>query len=290
GPPSSEIGGESGENLVYQPFLTSRWLNEIIMLPYLWLRRSLSHTAARPPRRRPGWRPRLAAPEGRTVPAATVTVIARAAGAGSLDGFLGPTDGTLTAADGGDADGTLSAGALQGVAANVDLSIAAQTAIVFNSNIGLLALPTAAGHGVTFSSGTGDISFGDAAAHLSLTTAGAALTFDAGGGLAVGNLDSGGGAAGLPPRAGAPALPHRPRGRPDLQQPPGGRQHRDAQRGRRHQRTPAQLHPDRQPQPLRASSRLRHGRRSGRPRHPRREAAAHLRQHLRGPRGGGRSP
>src|SRR5262249_55501054 len=82
-----------------------------------WLRTLLpacrTGRAHKPPARRAGRRPLLEVLEGRLVPATVITVVP--IGTGSLDGFLSPTDGTITTSDGGNTPGTLSKAALEGV-------------------------------------------------------------------------------------------------------------------------------------------------------------------------------
>src|SRR5262245_21701732 len=76
-------------------------------------------------------RPRLEVLEGRVVPATTITIQEGALGSGTLDAFLfDATPGTIAAADNAGNPGTVSRGALQAVAANVDISIIAETNIV----------------------------------------------------------------------------------------------------------------------------------------------------------------
>src|SRR5262245_28550902 len=80
-----------------------------------------AHSSPRPRGRH--LRPMLEVLEGRLAPASIITVVPT--GTGSLDGFLSPTDGTITTSDGGNTPGTLSVGALKGVNSNVDISISA---------------------------------------------------------------------------------------------------------------------------------------------------------------------
>ena len=84
--------------------------------------------------------------ERRRLLASSIVVIPGAAGSGSLDGFLSPTDGTITVADGDSVPGTISSGALAAVNATTNISIIAQASITFNDLGGTLALQTAAGH------------------------------------------------------------------------------------------------------------------------------------------------
>src|SRR5947208_897610 len=76
------------------------------------------------------YRPAVEKLEDRLTPASSITIIPGAAGSGSLDGFLSPTDGTITTADGGGVPGTLSTGALVSVNPTTDISIAALASIV----------------------------------------------------------------------------------------------------------------------------------------------------------------
>jgi hypothetical protein len=136
----------------------------------------------------------LEALEGRLAPAANITILAT--GTGTLDHFLSATKGTITTADDpGDTAATLSAAALKGVGPGVDVSIAADAAITFDDLGGTLALQTGAGHGATFTTTSGAITFSNTANTLS--TAGGGITFSAGTSLTLANLDSGGGAVTL---------------------------------------------------------------------------------------------
>src|SRR5262245_51650 len=91
--------------------------------------RTRSGDRARPRAYRAWHRPVLESLEDRTLLASSITVIAGAAGSGTLDSFLSATDGTITAADGGAVPGTLSTGALGGVSATTDISVTAGTSI-----------------------------------------------------------------------------------------------------------------------------------------------------------------
>jgi hypothetical protein len=129
--------------------------------------------AQTPTARRAGRRPLLEVLEGRLAPATSIVVLGGAAGSGSLDHFLSPTDGTITTAGGGNVSGTLSTGTLQAVSATTDISIAAQTSITFNFEFSTLDLQTGAGHSAAFSAGSADIAFFPNS--VPLTTAGASL-------------------------------------------------------------------------------------------------------------------
>src|SRR5262249_30788209 len=169
------------------------------MTLFRWLRRLAfgnhpprSPRPERPRRSRCDWVvPRLEALEDRLAPATTITVVVGGISSGTLDGFLSPTDGTITAADGGAAPGSVSTGALLAVNATTDISVTAQTSIVFNDLGGTLTLQTGAANRVTFST-TAAITFANAA--NTLATSGASLTFNAGGNASLANLNAAGGA------------------------------------------------------------------------------------------------
>ncbi len=124
--------------------------------------------------------------EDRTVPAGTITIVE--AGPGSLDGFLGVADGTILAADGGAADGTVSRAALQAVGAGTAISITAQNSIIFEAALAPIVLQTTTS--ATFQSQAGLIGFGQQSD--SLSTAGGAISFLSNTDLTLGVLNSGG--------------------------------------------------------------------------------------------------
>jgi fibronectin-binding autotransporter adhesin len=128
--------------------------------------------------------------EARTLLAADITVIAGAAGSGTLDHFLGTSNGTITVADDpGDTAATLSTGALQAVGATVPISVAADDTIHFD-DIGTLNLQTGPGTQAAFQT-SGTIDFSNTS--NTITAAGSSLSFSAGGDLTVANLNSQGG-------------------------------------------------------------------------------------------------
>ncbi len=160
-----------------------------------WLERVWRAPRRRRLARRGERRPRLEVLEDRTLPAANLTIIAGPSGAGAQDATFLADNGQLpfTAPDVG-AD-TLSTGALASLGAGTELVVRATQAITFNDLGGTLALPTGAGHAVTFSTAIANgqgISFANTA--NTVTTAGADLVFSAETGLTVGNLRSAGGA------------------------------------------------------------------------------------------------
>jgi hypothetical protein len=156
-----------------------------------WLRRR----AGRVPRAAQRPRLRLEYLEDRLAPASSITVVQGAAGSGSLDSFLSPTNGTLNPADGGNNPGTLSTGALTQVGPGVDISIGAQASITFNDLGGTLALQTGPGHAATFyTSGPNAAFITFANVNNILSTAGGAIAFNAGTDLTLAGLSSGGGA------------------------------------------------------------------------------------------------
>jgi hypothetical protein len=133
--------------------------------------------------------------EARLAPASALTVVQGAAGSGSLDSFLSPTNGTLSPADGGNNPGTLSTGALTQVGPGVDISVGAQASITFSDLGGTLALQTGPGHAATFFiSGPGADFITFANTNNTLGTAGGDVVFSAGANLTVGNISSAGGA------------------------------------------------------------------------------------------------
>jgi autotransporter-associated beta strand protein len=134
---------------------------------------------------------RLERLEDRTLPASAITIVAGAAGSGTLDSFVSPADGTVTTSDGGSSPGTLSTGALVAVGAGANINIAAQTGITFNDLGGTLTLQTGLGGSATFTAGSGAITF--TAATNTLATGGAGLTFSAGTNLTLANLNAAGG-------------------------------------------------------------------------------------------------
>src|SRR5437868_5756117 len=85
-------------------------------------------------------KPRLEELEDRLAPAITILD----SGVGTLDGSLGPTDGTITAAESAGSR-TLSRAALQGVGSTVNISITSD-AISFNPLSSPLALQTGLGN------------------------------------------------------------------------------------------------------------------------------------------------
>ncbi|MFL5331063.1 MAG: hypothetical protein ACJ8C4_19405 [Gemmataceae bacterium] len=127
--------------------------------------------------------------EDRTVPATLITILD--SGIGTLDGFLSPTDGTITAADNPGIVGTLSRGALQGVNSNVNISITAEDAILFGNLTSTLALKTGAGNSASFAANTTAISFTDVTDGLS--TAGGDVTITATTDATLGGIAANGG-------------------------------------------------------------------------------------------------
>src|SRR6266478_10239128 len=107
------------------------WLNNLTRnLPG---RRAGSLSNRRISRRAHYRRPQLEHLEDRLAPATNITVIAGAAGDGTLDHFLDATHGTIAVTDDpGDTAATLSTGALTGVNATTNISIAADNSITFN--------------------------------------------------------------------------------------------------------------------------------------------------------------
>jgi hypothetical protein len=144
------------------------------------------------PRKTPSRRLVLERLEDRLAPATNITVIAGAAGAGTLDNqFVTVTPGMITTADDpGDTAATLSLGALQSVGPGVTISVAADARIHFN-DIGALALQTGTGVNASFTTTTGVIDFANV--FNTVSTGGASLTFSAGADLTVANLDTAGG-------------------------------------------------------------------------------------------------
>lgn len=117
-----------------------------------------------------------------------ITIIAGAAGTGTLDHFLTATQGTITPADvPASATVTLSTGALEGVGAGVPISITADHSIVFE-NGAAPHLATSIGTTASFTSNNGEIRFTNGGDTVS--TAGGALRFAAGTDLTVGNLSA----------------------------------------------------------------------------------------------------
>src|SRR5262245_1150421 len=139
---------------------------------FRWLNRRPT-TRPQDRRPRPGYRPWLEALEGRTLPATTITIVPGAAGSGSLDAFLLQSGGTVAAADGGNAPGTLSTGALTSVAAASTIRVTAQAGITFNDLRGSLLLPTRDESGALFTAAAGAITFANPA--NTLATAGGDL-------------------------------------------------------------------------------------------------------------------
>lgn len=127
--------------------------------------------------------------EDRAVPATVITI---QEAAGTLDGFLSATDGTINQTDLNGQAATLSRGALQGVNPGVQISITAQNAIAFDASLaGPVALQTNSTTNVQFLAGNGNLTF---AAGKSITTAGADITFSSTNGvLTVGGVATSGG-------------------------------------------------------------------------------------------------
>ncbi|AWM37642.1 beta strand repeat-containing protein [Gemmata obscuriglobus] len=127
--------------------------------------------------------------EDRSVPATVITI---QEAAGSLDGFLSATDGTIALNDLAGQAGTLSRAALQGVGAGVAISIAAENAIVFDASLTApVALQTDGTASAAFVASNGNLAFASA---KSLTTSGADLTLTSTNGvLTVANLATSGG-------------------------------------------------------------------------------------------------
>jgi hypothetical protein len=158
-----------------------------------WLDRwSRLFEGRKPSRRTPAAnRPTLERLEDRLAPANNITVIVGAAGTGTLDHFLTASNGTINVSDDpGDNAATLSQGALQGVGASINISIAAASSITFN-DLGTLSLQTGAGNSASFMANTGAITVSNIA--NTFQTAGASVTFSAGTNLTVPNLNTGGG-------------------------------------------------------------------------------------------------
>ncbi len=133
--------------------------------------------------------------EDRHYRSATITVIAGTAGMGTLDQFLGANDGTITTADGGNTNGTVTVGALQNVGAGVNLNIAATTNINFSSSLTSINLKQEEGVEASFHTNTGDINFQSAS--TTLNTAGGNLTLSAGDELFASKINTSGGTLSL---------------------------------------------------------------------------------------------
>ena len=132
--------------------------------------------------------------EDRVVPATTITVIPGAIGAGTLDGFLSATDGTINATDSLGVAGSVSQGALQAVGSGIQISLTAENSIIFRNDLTTpVALQTNTGNSAQFIGLNGSITFQDPAD--SLTTAGGDLTFAAAptGVVTLGGLTTSGG-------------------------------------------------------------------------------------------------
>ena len=114
---------------------------------------------------------RIESLEDRVVPATVITILDN--GVGTLDGFLSATDGTITPADDAGIAGTLSRAALQGVNPGVNISITAETQIVFGDLSAPLLLQTGAGNSARFEAQITSITFTDGSD--SLQTAGGDL-------------------------------------------------------------------------------------------------------------------
>ncbi len=145
------------------------------------------------PRRQPA--PRLEALEDRTLLASSITVIAGVFGSGTQDAVLLSQGGQIVFADPDLGANTVSTGALASLPPTADVRIEAAGPITINDLGGAFQLPTAAGHGVTFSTATvggGAITFANVGNTLS--TSGASLVFTAATSLSPANLDSLGGA------------------------------------------------------------------------------------------------
>ncbi|MDA1165598.1 MAG: hypothetical protein O3B13_21080, partial [Planctomycetota bacterium] len=122
----------------------------------------------------------------RTMLAATILI---QQAAGSLDGELSATDGTIDFGDG--VSGTLSVGALQAVQASTSISINATESITFATDVNTLALATQSGQTVSFSTNTASgqsIAFDDL--NDSVTSEGATISFTAGTSATLGNINS----------------------------------------------------------------------------------------------------
>ncbi len=139
--------------------------------------------------RKPLFRPNLVQLESRDVPATIITILD--SGAGTLDGFLSATDGTIAATDNAGVAGSVSRAALQGVNATTNISITAETSIVVNNLTSTLALLTGAGNTATFTASAGSLTFTDT--NDSITTAGGGITLTATTVAALGRLSSSGG-------------------------------------------------------------------------------------------------
>jgi hypothetical protein len=129
--------------------------------------------------------------EDRITPALVIDIVVGAAGSGTLDGFLGVNDGTITTADGGTMAGTVSTGTLATIGSTTSINISALDAINFNNLGGTFTLQTATGQSVSFSAGTGAISF--TTVTNTLATSGASFSFMAGSNLTLANLNTAGG-------------------------------------------------------------------------------------------------
>ena len=160
----------------------SRWISNLVQ--------DADRTRKAESKRRQGARRRLECEqlEDRVVPATLITVVAGLAGTGTLDSFLSASDGTINATDNLGLAGTVSQGALQAVGAGIQVSITAQTAIVFDATLTTpVSLLTNAGNSAQFIALNGNITFNDTTD--TLTTAGGSLTLVAtNGGETLGNL------------------------------------------------------------------------------------------------------
>ena len=122
--------------------------------------------------RKPLFRPNLVQLESRDVPATIITILD--SGAGTLDGFLSATDGTIAAADNAGVAGSVSRAALQGVNATTNISITAETSIVVNNLTSALGLQSGSSNSATFTASAGSLTFNDTTD--SITTAGGSIT------------------------------------------------------------------------------------------------------------------
>jgi hypothetical protein len=157
-----------------------------------WLDRLTFETPrqnTRTPSRRRRSRPlQIEALEDRTVPASVITIIDGAAGTGTLDNLLGPTQGTVVASDSPGATATLSVGALAGVNPDVNISITAENAIFFTNPNTALSLQTGGGHSASFAALAAGITFTPSAKGLS--AAGGDINLTAAGDITLGAVQT----------------------------------------------------------------------------------------------------
>ena len=127
--------------------------------------------------------------EDRLAPASTINILV--SGVGSLDSTLASNHGVISASDGGNKPGTLSAFELAQVGSFFGLNITAQNSITFNDLQGQGGSIDLGANPAAFHANKGDITFANPSNTVMVDSGGSgSLFFQASGALALGNLNA----------------------------------------------------------------------------------------------------